>query len=152
MQPPPPHARPAHDSSSAPQLLLPTAATASKPPSPAAARQGIFASLIVINVFPRERMLILRERAAGTYYVSAYYLAKSCAEMLISVIYPIVFSITVRTTVEGVNHPSLTPPTRGAQLPDHHLHWRTYNTPAARSSLRLAFPLRSDPTATNMMP
>lgn len=30
----------------------------------------MFGALIVINSFPAERMLVLRERAAGTYYVS----------------------------------------------------------------------------------
>lgn len=40
-------------------------------------------------------MLVLRERAAGTYYVSAYFLAKNLSEMLISLVYPIVFSITL---------------------------------------------------------
>ena len=34
--------------------------------------QGIFASLQTINSFPSERALALRERAAGTYHVSAY--------------------------------------------------------------------------------
>jgi ATP-binding cassette, subfamily G (WHITE), member 2 len=29
-----------------------------------------------INSFPRERALILRERAAGTYKISAYFMAK----------------------------------------------------------------------------
>jgi hypothetical protein len=36
----------------------------------------MFGALIVINSFPSERMLSLRERAAGTYHVSAYFLAK----------------------------------------------------------------------------
>jgi ATP-binding cassette subfamily G (WHITE) protein 2 len=57
--------------------------------------QGIFSSLIVINVFPRERLLVLRERAAGTYYVSAYFLAKSAAEVLLSLVFPILFTITL---------------------------------------------------------
>ena len=57
--------------------------------------QGIFGALIVINSFPRERMLILRERAAGTYYVSAYFLAKNCVEVLLSTAYPIIFTITL---------------------------------------------------------
>jgi len=57
--------------------------------------QGIFGALIVINSFPRERMLVLRERAAGTYYISAYFLAKNCVEILLSTAYPIIFTITL---------------------------------------------------------
>jgi ATP-binding cassette subfamily G (WHITE) protein 2 len=54
--------------------------------------QGVFSSLVVINSFPRDRVLMLRERAAGTYYASAYYLAKTGAETLLSWVNPIVFS------------------------------------------------------------
>jgi ATP-binding cassette subfamily G (WHITE) protein 2 len=57
--------------------------------------QGIFGALIVVNSFPRERMLVLRERAAGTYYVSAYFVAKNCVEILLSTAYPIIFTITL---------------------------------------------------------
>lgn len=32
--------------------------------------------LQTVNSFPSERALVLRERAAGTYYVSAYFMAK----------------------------------------------------------------------------
>ena len=38
-----------------------------------ATAQGVFGAMTVINSFPSERLLVLRERAAGTYYVSAYY-------------------------------------------------------------------------------
>jgi len=57
--------------------------------------QGIFGSLLTINSFPSERVLVLRERAAGTYFVSAYFLAKTTAETLTTLGSPIVFSITV---------------------------------------------------------
>ena len=57
--------------------------------------QGIFGSLLVINSFPQERMLVLRERAAGTYYVSAYFLAKSMAEMIFQLIIPVLFTCIV---------------------------------------------------------
>ncbi|GAX85217.1 hypothetical protein CEUSTIGMA_g12637.t1 [Chlamydomonas eustigma] len=57
--------------------------------------QGVFGALLQINSFPRERMISLRERAAGTYYVSAYFLAKTTAETLTQLITPIVFSCTV---------------------------------------------------------
>ncbi len=57
--------------------------------------QGIFGALLVINSFPAERMLVLRERAAGTYYVSAYFLAKSMAELIFQLIFPLLFTCVV---------------------------------------------------------
>jgi ATP-binding cassette subfamily G (WHITE) protein 2 len=57
--------------------------------------QGLFGSLLVINSFPQERMLVLRERAAGTYYVSAYFLAKSFAELVFQLIFPMLFTVVV---------------------------------------------------------
>ena len=38
--------------------------------------QGVFGALTVINSFPGERVLTLRERAAGMYYCSSYFMAK----------------------------------------------------------------------------
>jgi len=55
--------------------------------------QGLFSALMIVNSFPDERAITLRERAAGSYYVSAYFLAKSISEILITAIYPLVFSI-----------------------------------------------------------
>lgn len=57
--------------------------------------QGIFSALSVINSFPSERLLVLRERAAGTYQVSAYFLAKNVADALIQLPGPIIFSCIV---------------------------------------------------------
>lgn len=57
--------------------------------------QGIFASLETINSFPSERALALRERAAGTYNVSAYFMAKTVADTLFQLLPPIVFSAIV---------------------------------------------------------
>ncbi|KAI7840440.1 hypothetical protein COHA_005866 [Chlorella ohadii] len=54
--------------------------------------QGVFGALAVINSFPGERALVLRERASGMYYASAYYLAKSTAEAFIYVVAPVSFS------------------------------------------------------------
>lgn len=54
---------------------------------------GMFGAMSIINSFPSERALMLRERAAGTYYVSAYFLAKSTVDTLISLPLPIVFSV-----------------------------------------------------------
>ncbi|GFH27980.1 ABC transporter domain-containing protein, partial [Haematococcus lacustris] len=55
--------------------------------------QGMFGAMTIINSFPSERMLSLRERAAGTYYVSAYFLAKSTAETIFQLLIPVVFSV-----------------------------------------------------------
>ncbi|GAX83957.1 hypothetical protein CEUSTIGMA_g11381.t1 [Chlamydomonas eustigma] len=60
-----------------------------------AVNQGVFGALIQINSFPSERLLSLRERAAGTYYASAYFLAKTTAETITQLITPVVFSCTV---------------------------------------------------------
>ncbi|KAJ2992483.1 hypothetical protein HDV02_003047 [Globomyces sp. JEL0801] len=57
--------------------------------------QGVFAAMSVINSFPSERRLVLRERAAGTYHVSAYFLAKNLVDAAIQISGPIVFSSIV---------------------------------------------------------
>ncbi len=57
--------------------------------------QGIFSSLMTTNSFPAERNLILRERAAGTYFVSAYFLSKTTVETLCTAPASIVFSAIV---------------------------------------------------------
>lgn len=56
--------------------------------------QGIVASLQGTHSFPLERALMLRERAAGTYYVSAYFLSKTIADMIVQIIAPIIFTCT----------------------------------------------------------
>ena len=53
--------------------------------------QGIFGALMVINSFPVERALSLRERASGTYLSSAYFTAKITADTLIQIPVPILF-------------------------------------------------------------
>eukprot|EP01117_Protostelium_nocturnum_P010633 TRINITY_DN382_c0_g1_i1.p1 TRINITY_DN382_c0_g1~~TRINITY_DN382_c0_g1_i1.p1 ORF type:complete len:613 (+),score=171.42 TRINITY_DN382_c0_g1_i1:131-1969(+) len=57
--------------------------------------QGIFAALMIINSFPSERAITLRERAAGTYYVSAYFLAKSTVELVPLIVFPSIFAVIV---------------------------------------------------------
>lgn len=60
-----------------------------------AINQGIFGALMVINSFPTERALSLRERASGTYFASAYFTAKILADTLVQAPVPIIFvSIT----------------------------------------------------------
>jgi len=48
----------------------------------AAVTQGIVASLQTISRFPSERAIILRERAAGSYHVSAYFAARSLVDFI----------------------------------------------------------------------
>jgi ATP-binding cassette subfamily G (WHITE) protein 2 len=60
-----------------------------------AINQGMFGALMVINSFPSERKIVLRERAAGSYYVSAYYLAKILSETILQIITPVIFSAIV---------------------------------------------------------
>lgn len=60
-----------------------------------AINQGVFGALIVINSFPSERKIVLRERAAGSYFVSAYYMAKIAADTLLQFTSPIIFSAIV---------------------------------------------------------
>lgn len=57
--------------------------------------QGLFGAIQVMNSFPGERVLVLRERAAGTYCTSAYFLSKSVAELLFQTPQPIIFSTVV---------------------------------------------------------
>jgi ATP-binding cassette subfamily G (WHITE) protein 2 len=48
----------------------------------AAVCQGIVASLQTISRFPSERAIILRERAAGSYHVSAYFAARTVVDFV----------------------------------------------------------------------
>jgi ATP-binding cassette subfamily G (WHITE) protein 2 len=61
--------------------------------------QGVIASLQGCFSFPQERALIIRERSAGTYYVSAYFLAKSMADMMVQSVPPIIFALIVYPTL-----------------------------------------------------
>lgn len=54
--------------------------------------QGIFVAIETLNTFPAERALTLRERKAGTYQVSAYFLARFLIDFLVRLVNPIIFS------------------------------------------------------------
>ncbi len=56
-----------------------------------AVNQGVFGALMLINSFPVERALTLRERASGTYFASAYFTAKIIADTLVQLPIPIIF-------------------------------------------------------------
>ena len=57
--------------------------------------QGVIGLFTVVNVFPEERVIVLRERAAGMYNTSAYFLSKSLAELPIQLLFPFLFSLIV---------------------------------------------------------
>jgi ABC-type multidrug transport system ATPase subunit len=61
--------------------------------------QGIFVALQSVNSFPAERQLSLRERKAGTYNISAYYLSKVISDFLTKLINPLVFSVIVYSLI-----------------------------------------------------
>eukprot|EP01103_Thecamoeba_quadrilineata_P011519 TRINITY_DN2776_c0_g1_i1.p1 TRINITY_DN2776_c0_g1~~TRINITY_DN2776_c0_g1_i1.p1 ORF type:complete len:608 (+),score=95.60 TRINITY_DN2776_c0_g1_i1:69-1892(+) len=54
-----------------------------------------FAALASLNLFLAERNLYNRERAAGVYATSSYYLSKCLVEGIFQLIFPIVFSFVV---------------------------------------------------------
>lgn len=53
-----------------------------------------------LNVFPREGVLVNRERSRGSYSILQYFVSKLLAEMPISAFFPLVFSITVYPMVQ----------------------------------------------------
>jgi len=61
-----------------------------------AVNQGVFGALMLINSFPVERALTLRERASGTYFASAYFTAKIIADTLVQLPVPIIFVSQLR--------------------------------------------------------
>jgi ATP-binding cassette subfamily G (WHITE) protein 2 len=54
--------------------------------------QGVVSTLQGTYAFPIERALMLRERSAGAYYVSAYFFAKTTVDFLVMLINPLLFS------------------------------------------------------------
>ena len=61
--------------------------------------QGMVAALQCISSFPLERSIVLRERAAGAYYVSAYFLAKSTVDILSVSWGPMIFCAIVYPSI-----------------------------------------------------
>ena len=54
--------------------------------------QGVVSSLQGTYAFPMERAIMLRERAAGAYYVSAYFLAKTGVDSFFQLLAPFIFT------------------------------------------------------------
>jgi len=61
--------------------------------------QGVVGALQTIIGFPSERAIMLRERQAGAYQVSTYYLARTTIDFVSTIISPVVFSAIVFSTV-----------------------------------------------------
>lgn len=55
--------------------------------------QGVVASIQSTHSIPMERALTLRERSAGSYYISAYFTARTIADLCFQIWPPIIFSI-----------------------------------------------------------
>lgn len=64
--------------------------------------QGLVPSLQGTYAFPMERALMLRERAAGAYYVSAYFLAKTAIDSIFQLMAPFIFTAFVYPII-GLN-------------------------------------------------
>ena len=64
--------------------------------------QGVVSSLQGTYAFPLERAIMLRERAAGAYYVSAYFLAKTTVDSFFQLLAPFVFTAFVYP-IAGLN-------------------------------------------------
>lgn len=69
--------------------------------------QGVVGALQTIIGFPSERAIMLRERQAGAYQVSSYYLARSTMDFLTTIIPPVVFSAIVYNGVGYVQDSNL---------------------------------------------
>lgn len=61
----------------------------------------------VLQIFPSERTVINKERMAGTYRLSAYYLAKLISELPLTLVFPTIFTTIAywMTGMNGVNKP-----------------------------------------------
>ena len=57
--------------------------------------QGIVSSLQGTHSFPLERNIMLRERAAGAYRVSSYFVAKTIGDMIFQILSPILYTCIV---------------------------------------------------------
>jgi len=57
--------------------------------------QGVVSSLQGTYAFPIDRALMLRERASGAYYVSAYFTSKSMVDMIFQLFLPVIFAAFV---------------------------------------------------------
>ena len=60
-----------------------------------AINQGYFGALLMVNVLPAERLVIMRERLSGWYPASAYVLAKATTELVFQSAYPVIFTLLV---------------------------------------------------------
>mmetsp|Transcript_5117 Transcript_5117/g.15304 ORF Transcript_5117/g.15304 Transcript_5117/m.15304 type:complete len:565 (-) Transcript_5117:114-1808(-) len=61
---------------------------------------GFFTMLSATYAFPMEKEVIRKDRSAGAYCLSAYFLAKSTMEIPLEIIYPLIFGVIVYWMVE----------------------------------------------------
>ncbi|CAM9150806.1 unnamed protein product [Ectocarpus sp. 6 AP-2014] len=60
-----------------------------------AINQGILGTIGVLQVFPNEMPVFLREHDSGAYRVSSYFFGRTLAEIPIQVVFPTVFSVII---------------------------------------------------------
>ncbi|CAM9147551.1 unnamed protein product [Ectocarpus fasciculatus] len=60
-----------------------------------AINQGILGTIGVLQVFPNEMPVFLREHDSGAYRVSSYFFGRTLAEIPIQVVFPAVFSVII---------------------------------------------------------
>ena len=94
----------------------------------ASVTQGIVASLQTISSFPTERSIILRERAAGAYNVSAYFMARTCADFLTTSWSTTLFCAIVYPTI-GYQRTFLSLPSTTIILLSTHCHYAHLHLP-----------------------
>ena len=71
--------------------------------------QGVVASFLSVYSFPLERALMLRERAAGSYACSTYFLAKTTADILLLLPCPILHTMIVYPMIGYRTEPMTAP-------------------------------------------
>lgn len=71
--------------------------------------QGVIASFMSIYSFPLERSLMLRERAAGSYECSTYFIAKTTADILLLLPCPILHTLIVYPMIGYRTQPMTAP-------------------------------------------
>jgi ABC-type multidrug transport system ATPase subunit len=61
---------------------------------------AFFSTFSALFAFPAEKAVLNKDRASGTYRLSAYYLAKTCVEIPADMLYPSLFAIVVYFAID----------------------------------------------------
>ena len=64
-----------------------------RPPQVAAINTAMSSLVKTLSVFPRERVIVTRERAKGGYSTAAYLAAKLAAELPVGAVFPLLFGL-----------------------------------------------------------